>query len=164
MHSLLIRHAVRHKMPHRPTLRLRRTLCKMLDSMNAGGCAEGENFRFLAPLNAKKIKGIDILNDPLWNKGSAFTKAERDRLGLRGLLPTQIKTLAEQQKGFLTRLRLLDDPLKKSLMLSELANRNATLFHRVLCDNVEEVAPLVYTPTVGLVCQQYSYNYTRPQV
>ena len=58
-------------------------------------------------------------------------------------------------------MRKIDDPLQKSLMLSELSNRNATLFHRVLIDEIEEVAPLVYTPTVGQVCLRYSHYFTK---
>lgn len=129
---------------------------------NWGTLVDGDRFRFLSPLNARKSKGVDILNDPLWNKGTAFTPAERDRLKLRGLLPTQVKTLEEQKATFLTKLRAIDDPLQKSLMLTELQCRNATLFHRVMIDEIEEIAPLVYTPTVGLVCQQFSENYTKP--
>jgi malate dehydrogenase (oxaloacetate-decarboxylating)(NADP+) len=116
------------------------------------------------PLNAKKSKGVDILHDPLWNKGSAFTEQERDRLGLRGLLPPVVNTIEEQSAHFLNRMRAEgDNPMAKNLMLQGLHNRNETLFHRVLVDAIEEVAPLVYTPTVGLVCQQYSHTYTRPR-
>jgi len=132
-------------------------------SSSSGTPRKGGNFRFLAPLNARKAKGTDILNDPFWNKGSAFTREERDRLKLRGLLPSVYMTLEEQVHFFLVRLREVPDPLQKSLMLSELANRNATLFHRVLIEEIEEIAPLVYTPTVGLVCQQFSHNFTRPR-
>ena len=60
-------------------------------------------------------------------------------------------------------MRKIDDPLQKSLMLSELQCRNATLFHRVIIDEIEEIAPLVYTPTVGLVCQRFSHNYVQPR-
>lgn len=116
------------------------------------------------PLNPKKQKGVDILHDPLWNKGSAFTEAERDRLGLRGLLPPVVQTIEDQSERFLERMRSEgDDPMAKNLMLQGLHNRNETLFHRVLVDSVEEIAPLVYTPTVGLVCQTYSHTFTRPR-
>lgn len=117
--------------------------------------------RFLAPLNAKKARGVDILNDPLWNKGTAFTMAERDRLGLKGLLPPVVKTIDAQRDGFLRTMRAKDDPVEQNLMLRALHDRNETLFHRVLVDEVEEIAPLVYTPTVGMVCQKFSQQFTR---
>ena len=119
--------------------------------------------RFLMPLNAKKTRGVDVLNDPLWNKGTGFTPAERDRLGLRGLLPNVVRTIDEQRGYFMDKLREIEDPMEKNLLLRSLHDRNETLFHRVLVDHVEEVAPLVYTPTVGLVCQRYSSNFTRPR-
>ena len=122
-----------------------------------------QNFRYLAPLNAKKSRGSDILNDPLWNKGTAFSNAERDRLGLKGLLPPVVKTIDEQITGVMGKLREKSDPLEKNLLLRALHDRNETLFHRVLVEHIEEVAPLVYTPTVGLVCQKYSSNYARPR-
>jgi len=117
-------------------------------------------FRFLAPLNARHSNGHDILNDPLWNKGSAFTESERDRLGLRGLLPAHVSTLEEQVERFISKLRVHgDDPIRQNTMLQDLQNRNETLYHRVLVDHVEEVAPLVYTPTVGKVCQEFSHDF-----
>jgi len=116
-----------------------------------------------APLNAKKVRGVDVLHDPLWNKGTAFTNAERDRLGLKGLLPPVVRTIEEQRDNFLRTLRGKDDPIDKNLLLRALHDRNETLFHRVLIDEIEEAAPLVYTPTVGKVCQQFSMNYSRPR-
>jgi len=124
--------------------------------MSAGGKPDGPNFNFLAPLNAKKMKGIDIMNDPLWNKGAGFTTVERQRLGLQGLLPPVVKTLCEQRDDFMKLLREREDPLDKNHTLQDLLDRNETLFHRVLIDHIEEVAPLVYTPTVGRACQTYS--------
>lgn len=120
-------------------------------------------FKYLSPLNAKKTKGIEILQDPLWNKGSAFTGEERERLGIRGLLPPVVKTLEQQRDGFLRRLAAEPDDLHKNLMLQGLHDRNETLFHRVLIDEIDMIAPLVYTPTVGRVCQEFSQRYTRPR-
>jgi len=134
----------------------RRWLCSEADGTMA-------SHRFLSPLNCKKSVGNDILHDPLWNKGTAFSPEERDRLGLRGLLPNQIRTLEEQVEEYITKLREIDDPLRKNLMLQDLQNNNETLFHRMLVDHVEEVAPLVYTPTVGAVCQSFSHHYNRPR-
>ena len=130
-----------------------RTVCTKVLARNYG--------KFLAPLNAKKARGLDILNDPLWNKGTAFTIAERDRLGIKGLLPPVVKSIEQQRDGFLQTMREKDDPVEKNLMLRALHDRNETLFHRILVDCIEEVAPLVYTPTVGQVCQKFSQQFTR---
>ena len=113
------------------------------------------------PLRVKQ-KGIDITHDPLWNKGMAMDYPERDRLGLRGLLPPRVKTLTEQADRIMKQIRDLgDDMVAKNLYLQELHNRNETLYHRVLADNIEEVAPLVYTPTVGYVCQKFGDQFRR---
>jgi len=118
---------------------------------------------FLAPLNAKKARGVDILNDPLWNKGTAFSMTERHRLGLQGLLPPVVSTLEEQRDDFLRKMRSKEDPIEQNLLLLQLHDQNETLYHRVLVDEIEEIAPLVYTPTVGQVCQKFSQLYNRPR-
>eukprot|EP01052_Picozoa_sp_SAG31_P039349 SAG31_NODE_5439_length_2537_cov_2.321985_3_plen_170_part_00 len=118
-------------------------------------------FRYLSPLNAKKDTGMDVLQDPLWNKGSAFTVEERERLGIRGLLPPIVKTLQQQRDSFLRKLWAEPDDLRKNLLLQELHDRNETLFHRVLIDEIDKIAPLVYTPTVGRVCQEFSHRNAR---
>ena len=123
--------------------------------------ASARKYRSLAPLNAKKARGLDILNDPLWNKGTAFSVPERDRLGLKGLLPQVVKTIEEQRDGFLLKMREQRDPVDQNLLLRGLHDRNETLFHRVLTDCIDEVAPLVYTPTVGQACQRFSAQYVR---
>jgi malate dehydrogenase (oxaloacetate-decarboxylating)(NADP+) len=117
--------------------------------------------KYPRPLNTRKEKGTDILHDPLWNKSTAFTENERDRLGLRGLLPPAHRTLESQVKRTLGHLRNLPNDVTKNLYLQELHNRNETLYHRLLVDNLEELAPLVYTPTVGTVCQQFGNRFTR---
>ena len=96
-----------------------------------------------------------------WNKGLGFEHSERDRLGLRGLLPPVVKKIETQVAYVLNHLRNQDGPVAKNLYLQELHNRNETLFHRLLVDYVEEIAPLVYTPTVGTVCQQFGSQYRR---
>ena len=112
------------------------------------------------PLKTKK-SGIDVLNDPLWNKGMAFDYSERDRLGLRGLLPPMVKSIEDQIRHVLLHLRALDGAVAKNIYLQDLHNRNETLFHRLLIDHIEEMAPLVYTPTVGTACQQFGSQYRR---
>jgi malate dehydrogenase (oxaloacetate-decarboxylating)(NADP+) len=114
------------------------------------------------PLNSKKY-GIDILHDPLWNKSMAFDMAERDRLGVRGLIPPKVRTIEDQAERLLIRLRELPNAVAKNLFLQELHNRNETLYHRLLVDNIVEMAPLVYTPTVGTVCQQFGHKFTKPR-
>jgi len=112
-----------------------------------------------------KQKGIDILHDPLWNKGMAFSIPERDRLNLRGLLPPREKSLQGQADKFLRQLRAegggIEASVRKNLMLQDLHSRNETLYHFALVRNMEELAPLVYTPTVGQVCEQFGNQFTR---
>ena len=98
--------------------------------------------------------GIALLRDPLLNKGTAFTEQERDALGLRGLLPAHVLSLEEQAARVLTNLRRLPNDLEKYVALNALHDRNETLFFRVVCDNIDEIQPLIYTPTVGLACQR----------
>src|ERR1700675_4090760 len=107
--------------------------------------------------------GFTLLHDPLLNKGTAFTEKERDVLGLRGLLPAHVLSQDEQVARVLTNLRRLSDPLEKFVALNALHDRNESLFFRVLCDNIDEMQPLVYTPTVGLACQKFGLVFQRPR-
>ena len=108
-------------------------------------------------------RGVALLQNPLRNKGTAFTEIERDALGLRGLLPPHIHTQDEQMARFLENMRNLSDPLEKFTALSALHDRNEALFFRVVCDNVDEIMPLIYTPTVGLACQRFGHIFQRPR-
>lgn len=112
------------------------------------------------PLKTKSY-GLDILHDPLWNKSMAFDYSERDRLGLRGLIPPAIRSIDAQLQSVLIGLKNLPDDVSKNLFLQELHDRNETLYHRVLLDHIEDIAPLVYTPTVGYACQQFGYQFRR---
>lgn len=123
---------------------------------------ESPKKRYPRPLNSKK-SGIDIIQDPLWNKSMAFSISERDRLGLRGLIPPGVRTLEDQVARVITRLRALETDVAKNLFLQELHNRNETLYHRILVDYISEIAPLVYTPTVGVVCQQFGHKFSKPR-
>jgi malate dehydrogenase (oxaloacetate-decarboxylating)(NADP+) len=107
--------------------------------------------------------GVRLLHDPLCNKGTAFTEAERDAFGLRGLLPPHVHSQEEQMARFLENMRRLPDPLEQFVALSALHDRNEALFFRVVCDNVDEIMPLIYTPTVGLACQRYGHIFQRPR-
>ncbi len=106
-------------------------------------------------------RGFDVLRDPMLNKGTAFTEKERDALGLRGLLPPHVLSQTEQMERFLVSLRRLADPLDKFVALNSLHDRNESLFFRVLCDHIDEMQPIVYTPTVGLACQQFGNIFQR---
>jgi malate dehydrogenase (oxaloacetate-decarboxylating)(NADP+) len=107
--------------------------------------------------------GLALLRDPLLNKGTAFSEEERDRHGLRGLLPAHVLSLEAQAKRIVANLRRLPDDLEKYVALNALHDRNETLFFRVVCDNIDEVQPLIYTPTVGLACQRYGHIFQRPR-
>ena len=108
-------------------------------------------------------RGLDILRDPTLNKGTAFTEKERDALGLRGLLPPHVLSQDEQAIRVLQNLRKLSDPLDKFVALNALHDRNESLFFRVVADNPDETMPLIYTPTVGLACQQFGHIFQRPR-
>jgi malic enzyme len=103
------------------------------------------------------------LADPTLNKDAAFTEAERDEFGLRGLLPWRVATIEEQVDLEMVRLRRKSDNLEKYIGLAALHDRNETLFYRVLLDHLEELAPIVYTPTVGQVCRLFGRVMRRPR-
>lgn len=107
--------------------------------------------------------GIALLHEPLLNKGTAFTPRERDKFGLHGLLPPRVHTQDEQAQRFLTHLRRLPNDLEKYIDLNALHDRNEALFFRVVSEHPDEIMPLIYTPTVGLVCQQFGHIFQRPR-
>ncbi|MFO1398464.1 MAG: NAD-dependent malic enzyme [Burkholderiales bacterium] len=114
-------------------------------------------------LPASFPRGTTLLQDPTLNKGTAFTAAERDALGLRGLLPPHISTQAEQVKRVLENFRRKASDLERYINLAALHDRNETLFYRVVVDNPDEMMPVIYTPTVGLACQQFGHIFQRPR-
>lgn len=107
--------------------------------------------------------GVKLLHDPVRNKGTAFTDAERDLLGLRGLLPPRVCSPAEQELRVLGNLRKKANDLERYIALVALQDRNETLFYRVVVNHIEQIMPLIYTPTVGKACQQFSHIYRRPR-
>jgi malate dehydrogenase (oxaloacetate-decarboxylating)(NADP+) len=113
--------------------------------------------------NAGTPRGLEVLRDPLLNKGTGFTEKERDALGLRGLLPPHVLSQKEQADRILLNLRKLTDPLDKFVALNSLHDRNESLFFRVLCDHIDELQPIVYTPVVGLACQKFGQIFQRPR-
>jgi malate dehydrogenase (oxaloacetate-decarboxylating)(NADP+) len=108
-------------------------------------------------------RGADLLHDPLLNKGTAFTEAERDALGLRGLLPPHVATQDEQAARVLETVRRKPTDLERYIYLISLQERNENLFYRLVTENVTEMMPLIYTPTVGLACQRYAFIFRRPR-
>ena len=107
--------------------------------------------------------GIRWLYDSLDNRGTAFTDEERRRLGLEGLLPPRVESLAEQVARVLEAVRAKARPLDKYLFLSALQRENETVFYRVVLDHLEEMLPIIYTPTVGEACLDWSRIYERPR-
>ncbi len=101
-------------------------------------------------------RGPALLHDPMLNKGTAFSPEERRRLGLEGLLPFKSTTQALQAARVYEQLHAQPDDLQRYLLLSALQNRNTRLFYRLLRDHLEELMPIVYTPTVGLATQRFS--------
>lgn len=104
-----------------------------------------------------------MLNDPLLNKGTAFTEVERDTLGLRGLLPPRVFSIEEQVERVMGNFRRKDSALEKYIFLTTLQNRNETLFYRVVAENLEEMIPIIYTPTVGQACLEFGAIFRRPR-
>jgi malate dehydrogenase (oxaloacetate-decarboxylating) len=109
------------------------------------------------------LSGYELLNDPLLNKGTAFTAAERDAFDLHGLLPPHVAELDDQVKRRLDAFRGLGSDLQRYVFLRGLQDSNETLFYALLTRNIEELMPIVYTPTVGLGCQLFSHVFRKPR-
>ncbi|KAJ6838767.1 NADP-dependent malic enzyme isoform X2 [Iris pallida] len=117
----------------------------------------------VTPWTISVASGYTLLRDPHHNKGLAFTEKERDSHYLRGLLPPICFTQELQEKKLMHNLRQYQIPLQRYMALMDLQERNERLFYKLLVDNVEELLPVVYTPTVGEACQKYGSIFRRPQ-
>jgi malic enzyme len=106
-------------------------------------------------------RGAELLHHPLYTKGSAFTRDEREALGLVGLLPHAVNSMEEQERRICDNIARKREPLEKYVGLAALQDRNEHLFYRVLQNHIEEFLPIVYTPTVGRACQEYSHIFRR---
>jgi len=100
--------------------------------------------------------GIDLLRDAARTKSTAFTPEERDKYRLHGLLPARAGTMQSQLKRVLTNIRRKQSAIEKYIFLSALQDRNERLFYRLVIDNIEEIMPLIYTPTVGQACKEFA--------
>ncbi|WP_245632021.1 NAD-dependent malic enzyme [Edaphobacter aggregans] len=107
--------------------------------------------------------GMDLLNRQGLNKGTAFTEEERTKFGLHALLPPHVETLDEQVVRAYEAFQEKDSDLERHIYLRALQDTNEVLFYKLLLDHIEEMTPLVYTPTVALACEQFSHIYRRPR-
>src|SRR4051794_12925419 len=107
------------------------------------------------------MKAIEYLQDPHTNKGTAFTEEERERIGLKGLLPPVVETIQQQVQRTMHHLSLKPNDLEKYIYLLGLLDRNETLFYKVLMSDPARFIPIVYDPTVGEACLKFSDIYRR---
>src|SRR5258708_18840729 len=107
------------------------------------------------------LRGIDLLDTPIWNKGTAFDESERNALGLHGLLPPRVESIAEQVTRAYAAFKTKSTDLERHIYLRQLQDSNETLFYRLMLEHIEEMMPIVYTPTVGLACQRFTQIYRR---
>jgi malate dehydrogenase (oxaloacetate-decarboxylating)(NADP+) len=106
-------------------------------------------------------KGNELLQNPMLNKGTAFSCAEREALGLLGLLPAHVSTMDDQVGRVMEGVRRNNTALGKYIAMMALFDRNRALFYRVLTDHLQELMPVIYTPTVGLACKKFSHIYRK---
>ena len=121
----------------------------------------------VAKMEAKPLEisvtGQRLLDDPLLNKSTAFPEAERRELGLMGLLPLHTSTIEEQLARVYENYQRKENDIERYIFLTALQDRNETLFYRLLQEHVTEMMPIIYTPTVGEGCRQYSHVFRRPR-
>jgi malate dehydrogenase (oxaloacetate-decarboxylating) len=108
-------------------------------------------------------RGMNLLDAPLLSKGTAFTQTERTGFGLHGLLPAEVETLEQQVVRAYEAYQRKDEDLERHIYLRALQDTNEVLFYKLLLDHIEEMTPIVYTPTVALACEQFSHIYRRPR-
>ena len=120
-----------------------------------GSAADGYSVRIRA-------RGRSVLSNPMLNRGTAFTPEQRQLLGLQGLLPSGVSTLEGQLRRVYAQYRRQPDDLAKNVFLANMRDRNEVLFYRLLTEHLDEMLPIVYTPTVAKAIERYSHEYRRP--
>jgi malate dehydrogenase (oxaloacetate-decarboxylating) len=110
-----------------------------------------------------RVRGRSVLAAPLLNRGTAFTSEEREALGLTGLLPSGVSTMEAQLRRTYAQFGRQADDLGKNVYLANLRDRNEVLFYRLLTEHLEEMLPIVYTPTVGQAIERFSHEFRRPR-
>lgn len=103
--------------------------------------------------------GPSLLETPLLNKGSAFSESERNNFNLLGLLPPRYESIEEQVDRAYLQYKSFDEPLNKHIYLRAIQDTNETLFFRLLQSHIQEMLPIIYTPTVGDACEKFSDIY-----
>jgi malate dehydrogenase (oxaloacetate-decarboxylating)(NADP+) len=121
------------------------------------------SFELQVQLHLNGKRGVDILHDPILNKGTAFTESERDALGLRGLLPARVGTQERQVMRVMENLHRKSSDIEKYIFLVALQDRQENLFYRVVMDHLDEMMPIIYTPTVGQGCIEFGHIFRRPR-
>lgn len=119
--------------------------------------------QLVTPWAVSVASGYNLLRDPHHNKALSFSEKERDAHYLRGLLPPVVVSQDLQVKKLMHSLRKYQVPLQKYMAMMDLQETNERLFYKLLIDHVEELLPVVYTPTVGEACQKYGSIFRRPQ-
>jgi malate dehydrogenase (oxaloacetate-decarboxylating)(NADP+) len=140
------------------TTQQRRRMSTTLDSY---GEETGTQDQLVTPWNHQIASGVELLRNPRYNKGLAFTAEERQAHYLRGLLPPVIETQDIQVKRIMRNVRQYAEPIQKYEALMDLQERNERLFYKVLIENVEELLPIVYTPIEGDACEEYGEIFHR---
>ncbi len=143
------------------------TVSRLLDLVNLAAVLEKSRFadakeKILARMLGFPT-GVDLLRDPAINKGTAFTEEERTVMGIRGLLPPAPQTMEVQIMRVLENFRRKPTDIEKYTFMIGLQDRNKTLFYRVVIDYIEEMLPIIYTPTVGQACLEYGHIFRRPR-
>lgn len=152
------------QMPARPSdiLALLQTSASWVATRATGVAVLTSGAAPMSPIPVRRAS-YELLNDPVLNKGIAFTEAERDAFGLHGLLPPHVGTLDEQDARCLQALEAFETDLERYDFLRDMQDHNETAFYALLTREIEHMLPLVYTPTVGLGCQRFSHIYRKPR-
>jgi malate dehydrogenase (oxaloacetate-decarboxylating)(NADP+) len=143
------------------------TVSRLLDVVNLAAVLKESRFSDAREMVLARLlgfpTGVRLIRDPAFNKGTAFTEKEREVLGLRGLLPPKVHTMEEQVLRVLENVRRKPNDIEKYIFMISLQDRNKTLFYRIVMDYIEEMMPIIYTPTVGEACVEYGHIFRRPR-